>query len=125
MKYLISVISLLLVGCAGSPIHTSSMNQYEIMHVDDVALCRASIPRSAYTPSSVVILEVRRRQIDCKQLLPYEQPMVAPVQQQQPQTIIIQQQAPNVMQNPNACIQDGGSISCPNHPNTRFRPVFR
>jgi hypothetical protein len=34
----------------------------------------------------------------------------------QPQEIIIQQQR---MSNPNACIQDGGPIFCPNHPNTR------
>lgn len=32
-----------------------------------------------------------------------------------PQQVIIQQQN----NNPNACIQDGGGIYCPNHPNTR------
>lgn len=37
---------------------------------------------------------------------------------QQPQQIIIQQQ-PEI--NNNACIQDGGGIYCPNHPNTRRR----
>jgi hypothetical protein len=46
----------------------------------------------------------------------------------QPQKIIIQQQQP--MKNPNACIQDGGLVSCPNHPSTRsvtpiYRPVFK
>jgi hypothetical protein len=46
----------------------------------------------------------------------------------QPQQIIIQQQQPTG--NPNACIQDGGSVFCPNHPNTRsttplYRPVFK
>ena len=43
----------------------------------------------------------------------------------QPQQIIIQQQAPAIMPNPNACIQDGGSIFCPNNPSTRpRRPVY-
>lgn len=44
--------------------------------------------------------------------------IAAPIQRQQPQQIIIQQQP---MNNPNACIQDGGGIYCPNHPNTRRR----
>ena len=37
----------------------------------------------------------------------------------QPQQIIIQQQAPVMMPNPNACMQDGGSLFCPKHPSTR------
>jgi hypothetical protein len=46
----------------------------------------------------------------------------------QPQQIIIQQQQP--ISNPNACIQDGGSVFCPNHPSNRsttplYRPVFK
>lgn len=46
----------------------------------------------------------------------------------QPQQIIIQQQQP--VSNPNACIQDGGSVFCPNHPSNRsttplYRPVFK
>jgi hypothetical protein len=44
--------------------------------------------------------------------------IAAPIQRQQPQQIIIQQQP---MNNPNACIQDGGGIYCPNHPNTKRR----
>ena len=43
----------------------------------------------------------------------------------QPQQIIIQQQAPVMMPKLNACMQDGGSLYCPNHPSTRPRPVFR
>ena len=41
-------------------------------------------------------------------------------QEQQAQQIIIQQPPP--MLNPNACIQDGGSIFCPNHPSTKIVP---
>jgi hypothetical protein len=48
--------------------------------------------------------------------VPVRQPQPQP--QPQPQQIIIQQQP---MDNPNACIQDGGGIFCPNHPNTRRR----
>lgn len=44
----------------------------------------------------------------------------SPLPSQQPQQIIIQQQ-PQVQQgpNPNVCVQDGGGMYCPNHPNTR------
>lgn len=55
--------------------------------------------------------------------LPQPPPYVSPAQQQQreqqTQQVIIQQQP---MLNPNACIQDGGSIFCPNHPNTKIVP---
>ena len=42
--------------------------------------------------------------------------------QKPPQIIIQQQQAPVIMGNPAACIQDGGSTYCPNHPNTVIKP---
>ena len=47
--------------------------------------------------------------------VPARVPISQPVQ---PQQIIIQQRPKD---NPNACIQDGGGIYCPNHPNTRLR----
>ena len=41
----------------------------------------------------------------------------------QPQQIIIQQQpSPIVMPPLNTCMQDGGSLFCPNHPSTAFKP---
>ena len=42
-------------------------------------------------------------------------------QREQPQQIIIQQEFQQ-MPNPNACIQDGGGISCPYYPNTGAKP---
>lgn len=49
----------------------------------------------------------------------------APVSAPASQQIIIQRQSQPVA-NPNSCIQDGGSLYCPNHPNTRLKsPVFR
>lgn len=49
---------------------------------------------------------------------------------QQPPVIIQQQQqqqrTPPMGSNANSCIQDGGSLFCPNHPNTRpMGPVYR
>ena len=49
-----------------------------------------------------------------------EIPSQQPVQIQQPQQIIIQQPHRG-----SACTQDGGALSCPNHPNTKFEPVYR
>ena len=57
----------------------------------------------------------------------YRDRVISPPPPAQPQQIIIQQQP---MMNPNACIQDGGGVFCPNHPSTQsttplFRPVFK
>ena len=106
---LLSLVSL--VGCAGSGVHTSSMNSNEIRNVDDATLCKAFTPAEYYSPSSTVILEVRRRNLNCRSFMP--PPAPRPTQQPQPQ-IIIQQPQPQIM-NPAACIQDGGGTYCPNY----------
>ena len=110
MRRLLFISLLSLVGCAGSPVHTSSMNPNELRNVDDATLCTAFTPREMYSPSSTVILEVRRRGLNCRSFMPPEAPR-APQQTQQ--QIIIQQQ-PQMM-NPSACIQDGGGTFCPNY----------
>ena len=51
--------------------------------------------------------------------LPAPPPMPAIIQPQLPRIIILPQVQVQPMMNPNACIQDGGPIFCPNHPNTR------
>ena len=51
--------------------------------------------------------------------LPAPPPMPAIIQPQPPRIIILPQVQVQPMMNPNACIQDGGPIFCPNHPNTR------
>jgi len=51
--------------------------------------------------------------------LPTPPPMPAIIQPQPPRIIILPQVQVQPMMNPNACIQDGGPIFCPNHPNTR------
>lgn len=42
--------------------------------------------------------------------------VLVPTPAPQPQQIIIQQQAPVMMPNPAACIQDGGATYCPRYP---------
>lgn len=49
--------------------------------------------------------------------------ITTPTPAQQPQQIIIQQQAPAVKGG--VCIQDGGGTFCPNHPNSKFIPVYK
>ena len=112
ISYSLFLTSTIFAGCAGSPVHTSSMNRYQLMEIDDYTLCKAAAPREAYSPSAAVFLEVRRRGIDCQKIYVYTptQPKQAPVQ------IIIQQNPPTHFPNLNACIQDGGPIFCPNYP---------
>lgn len=58
--------------------------------------------------------------------LPSPPPMPQQAQQLQPQKIIIQMQEQQQFQPLNVCMQDGGSLYCPNHPSTRLRPpVYR
>lgn len=61
----------LLTGCAGSPVHTSSMSKHELMDVDDYTLCIAVKPRELYAPSVNVMMEVRRRGLDCRSMYGY------------------------------------------------------
>jgi hypothetical protein len=53
--------------------------------------------------------------------LPPPPPMPIPEQSTQRLIITPQYQA-QPMLNPNSCMQDGGSLYCPNHPNTRIIP---
>lgn len=119
-RFLILIYVLMLVGCAspGSPAHTSSLTDQELQGIDNYTLCVAASPRELYSPSYSVMREVGRRGINCRNIYVY-------TPKPQPQQIIIQQQAPVMMPNTNACMQDGGSLYCPNHPSTRQRPVFR
>lgn len=75
MKQLLTtllVVSLAaLYGCAGSPVHTSSMGLNEISRVDDYTLCKAYTPREHYNPSAIVIYEVRRRGLNCATIYQY------------------------------------------------------
>ena len=71
LSYLLFLTSTIFAGCAGSPVHTSSMNRYQLMEIDDYTLCKAAAPREAYSPSSAVVMEVRRRVIDCQKIYVY------------------------------------------------------
>jgi hypothetical protein len=109
-KFLILLFVLMLVGCAspGSPAHTSSLTDQELRGIDNYTLCVAASPRELYSPSYSVMREVGRRGINCRNIYIY-------TPTPQPQQIIIQQQGPVMMQNPAACIQDGGSTYCPRY----------
>lgn len=100
----------LIVGCAGSPMHISSLSDDELQKVDDYTLCVAVTPRELYSPSYSVMREVGRRGINCRSIYSYTP---TPKSQPQQQQIIIQQQVPTIFQNPAACIQDGGGTYCP------------
>ena len=88
MRVLLMGIVLLLTGCAGSPVHTSSMSRNELMGIDDYTLCKAATPRELYDPSANVMMEVRRRGLDCRSVYTYTPApvIVMPQQQQQNRT---------------------------------------
>lgn len=89
MRHLITaLVAIFLVGCAGSPVHTSGLSVGALRQVDNYTLCKAYAPREAYYPSRRVINEVARRGINCTNI--YEYRSLAPlvdvlkdVQQQQ------------------------------------------
>ena len=69
LKFLIGI--LLLAGCSGSPVHTSSLSPSKLTTIDDYTLCKAYTPREAYYPSYSVIAEVERRGINCPSIYQY------------------------------------------------------
>lgn len=70
-KSIIISVILFLFGCAGSPVHTSSLSIYELQSVDNYTLCKAATPRELYEPNGKVINEVMRRGIDCRSVYTY------------------------------------------------------
>ncbi len=60
-----------LSGCAGSPMHTSSLPQNQLQQLDNYTLCKAYTPRELYTPSASIINEVARRGINCGAIYQY------------------------------------------------------
>lgn len=99
--------TLLLVGCAGSPLHTSSMSRSELMNVDEYTLCKAATPRELYDPSASVMMEVRRRGLNCRSIYTYTP---APV-------IIVPQQPQQIMPYPTlptqtTCRRNGQYVNC-------------
>ena len=71
LKLNLLVVVVTLSGCAGSPVHTSSMSTIQLRNVDDYTLCKAATPRELYNPTSGVIMEVSRRGLDCRSLYTY------------------------------------------------------
>ena len=85
-KVSLFVAALFLAGCAGSPVHTSSMSPTELLNVDDYTLCKAATHRELYDPSPSVIREVQRRGLDCRRLYTYTPtPIIVPPTTQSPQ----------------------------------------
>ena len=68
----LSLMIFLLVGCVGSPVHTSSMSSVELRNVDNYTLCKAYTPRELYSPSATVIYEVQRRGLNCGSIYTYD-----------------------------------------------------
>jgi len=103
------LMALTLVGCAGSPIHTSSMSRNELMNVDDYTLCKAATPRELYDPSANVMMEVRRRGLNCKSLYTYTPaPVIVVPQQPQPQQVMPYPTLPTQT----TCRRNGQYVNC-------------
>ena len=64
----ITVMSIILFGCVGSGLHTSSLSIDELQMVDNYTLCIAFAPTGLYSPNAKVINEVNRREIDCSNI---------------------------------------------------------
>jgi hypothetical protein len=58
-------------GCAGSPVHTSSLSPYQLSQIDNYTLCKGATPREAYYPAPAVLSEVRRRGLNCASIYTY------------------------------------------------------
>jgi len=102
---LVASVMLILSGCAGSPMHTSSMSRGELMGIDDYTLCKAATPRELYEPSGNVMMEVRRRSLDCRTMYTYvPTPVIVVPQQQQ------QQQIRTPIQT--TCTKNGQFVNC-------------
>ena len=103
------LMSILIVGCAGSPVHTSSMSRNELANVDDYTLCKAATPRELYDPSANVMMEVRRRGVNCRSLYTYTPaPIIVVPQQQQPQQVMPFPSLPTQT----TCRRNGQYVNC-------------
>jgi hypothetical protein len=68
----VTVLSIILSGCVGSGLHTSSLSIDELRMVDNYTLCVAFAPTGLYSPNAKVINEVVRREIDCSTIYQYQ-----------------------------------------------------
>jgi hypothetical protein len=103
LKSNLLLLVVIISGCAGSPLHTSSMSSNELRNVDDYTLCKAATPRELYDPSGSVIMEVRRRGLDCRSMYTYTPTpvIVVPQTQQQPR-----------MPTQTTCYRNGQYVNC-------------
>ena len=62
----------MLLGCAGSPLHTGSLSPETLRAVDNYTLCKAYTPRPLYSPNMKVVSEVLRRQLNCRAIYQFE-----------------------------------------------------
>jgi hypothetical protein len=60
-----------LSGCAGSPLHTSSLSPHQLTQLDNYTLCKGATPREAYYPAQSVLNEVQRRGLNCSSVYTY------------------------------------------------------
>lgn len=59
------VVVVSLFGCAGSPVHTSSLSPNELTKISDYTLCHGAHPFNNFKPHQNVINEVKKRKLDC------------------------------------------------------------
>lgn len=65
------IASFLISGCAGSPLHTSSLTPNQLSQIDNYTLCKGATPRESYYPAQTVLNEVRRRELNCGSIYSY------------------------------------------------------
>ena len=121
LKVNLLVLLFILSGCAGSPMQTSFMSRNELVSVDNDTLCKAATPFELYSPSDNVIMEVRRRSLDCRLMDKYTPKpiIVAPQPQQAKKTYAPSQKRksdePIMMMingKPVLCLQIGVILDC-------------
>ena len=121
LKVNLLVLLFILSGCAGSPMQTSFMSRNELVGVDNDTLCKAATPFELYSPSDNVIMEVRRRSLDCRSMNKYTAtPIIVAPQPRQEQRISAPSQkrksdGPIMMMingKPVLCMQIGVILDC-------------
>ena len=69
-----SLFCVILLGCAGSPVHTSKLSPEELKSVRDYTICHGAASTMHHKPHINVLNEVKRRNLDCSLIYTTPQP---------------------------------------------------
>ena len=117
---LFTVIGLVKLDCLGDK--RSSIEYLKIAARENETIAIEKLIALGESPPPVMRPSVKNPEMNLLALpAPPPMPPIIFPPQASPQ-VIIQQQAPVMLPNPAACIQDGGGTFCPNHPNSAYKP---